>query len=491
MKGIDFNKKIKISRPQKSAITTLQQSLESDRSRIIHSAPIRRLQQKTQVFPLERNSAVRSRLTHSLEVQQIGRFIVQSIFENLNNNKILHIKLKPENFVLFERPIESLVEMACLMHDIGNPPFGHSGENAINHWFKNNISHLKPMISLSNLTNEKQINAIIHELCHFDGNAQAIRLIYSLHRFNLTHSQSASVLKYTRVGTQPENKIPTNKDYLAKKVGYFLTESLHVQTMMNEMEMKQYCRHPLSYIMEAADDISYCLADLEDAIEKNIFSLFQLTQYLKDAFNQIEPQNRPITKEKTFNELLDNVYDEACEDEISKTHQFFIKLRVAMIHPLVHHAAKQFTNNIEAVFHGRFNRALLEDNSQFDALTKSFKHVAKTHVFNHSEVETLELQGYKIIGGLLNEYKALLNMTKDDFQEIKTKKGYQFPIEQRLFNKLSNKHVAAYRLALKNPINKINPDLWEFYLRCRLLQDYISGMTDQFAFDEYKILTVC
>ncbi|WP_269139905.1 dGTP triphosphohydrolase [Psychrosphaera haliotis] len=138
----DFAKKISAIRSYSRNASTnydhqyLSEQFESDRGRIIQSAAIRRLQQKTQVFPLEKNSAVRSRLTHSLEVQQTGRHIVRTIFKKLTNEQSVAIGLKD-----FEREVETLVEMACLMHDIGNPPFGHFGESAINHWFESELDN--------------------------------------------------------------------------------------------------------------------------------------------------------------------------------------------------------------------------------------------------------------------------------------------------------------------------------------------------------------
>ncbi|PKF50105.1 dGTPase [Enterovibrio nigricans] len=486
MSKIDFGTKISAARPysKHTSRDNIQRAFESDRGRIINSAPIRRLQQKTQVFPLERNSAVRSRLTHSMEVQQVGRFIVHSIYEKLARS--------PSYCGLdgLERSVESLVEIACLMHDMGNPPFGHCGEDAINRWFASHLDTLSPMQTLTKYGVNAETAAVRQELCHFDGNAQAIRLIHSLHRFNLTYSQAASVLKYTRPGTESKEDTPSNKSYLTKKVGYYLTEKSYISELMNEMGMEKYCRHPLSYIMEAADDISYCLADIEDAVEKRILSLEKLTELLTETFRVIEPKNRPIYRTKTFEQSLNEVYQQSQTDEISKPHRFFIKLRVAMVHPLVSHAAKQFTDNLDAVFCGEFNRALLEDSSQYHAIAKTFKQVAIEHVFNDAEVETLELQGYKIIGGLLDEYRPLLELAKDDFANIVNGEGRYYPVERRLFNKLSQKHVAAYRLELKQSSQVEDPDLWEFYLRCRLLQDYISGMTDQFAFDEYKSLMV-
>lgn len=147
--AINFNTKVRGTRVYHNGIATKPrpltepdkiaalESFESDRGRIINSAAIRRLQQKTQVFPLERNAAVRSRLTHSLEVQQVGRYITQLIFKELSEKSKQEYKLTG-----LERQIESIVEMSCLMHDVGNPPFGHFGEQAINDWFSKNLLSL-------------------------------------------------------------------------------------------------------------------------------------------------------------------------------------------------------------------------------------------------------------------------------------------------------------------------------------------------------------
>ena len=159
---MDFRNKIKADRVLQSSRTDLQSALESDRGRIINSAAVRRLQQKTQVFPLERNAAVRSRLTHSLEVQQTGRFIVQSVFRALSPEK-----LEQYGLTELERPAESLVEMACLLHDVGNPPFGHSGEAAINDWFSREL----PLLSKHhNLEDNSHWQTLCKELAQFEGN---------------------------------------------------------------------------------------------------------------------------------------------------------------------------------------------------------------------------------------------------------------------------------------------------------------------------------
>lgn len=482
---MDFRNKIKADRVLQSSRTDLQSALESDRGRIINSAAVRRLQQKTQVFPLERNAAVRSRLTHSLEVQQTGRFIVQSVFRALSPEK-----LEQYGLTELERPAESLVEMACLLHDVGNPPFGHSGEAAINDWFSREL----PLLSKHhNLEDNSHWQILCKELAQFEGNAQAIRLVYSLQQMNLTYSQLACILKYTRLASvaKPDKTDPLS--YLQKKPGYYATEQAVVEKLWQELGTEPGCRHPLTYIMEAADDISYCLADIEDAVEKGLLSLSHLADELNKAFTALEPQQRLIATHNgasaSFSVLIKAALDKAQEEPINKTSAFFIKLRVDMIHPLVRHAAQQFIDNIAAVYSGRLNRALLEDNSQYHAITSAFKQVARQFVFNQSEVETLELQGFRIIAGLFDSYRPLLYLSQADFTALLRNEGYHWPQQQRLVHRLPNKHLAAYRLAVAQLTT--DDGAQELYYRCRLLQDFISGMTDHFAFDEYQTLVQC
>ncbi|MDX1537344.1 dGTPase [Arsukibacterium sp.] len=482
---MDFRNKIKADRLLQSRVGDLQSALESDRGRIINSAAVRRLQQKTQVFPLERNAAVRSRLTHSLEVQQTGRFIVQTVFRLLSEQQQAEYGL-----TALERPIESLVEMACLLHDVGNPPFGHSGESAINSWFSQVLPELT---RCHQLTDNTLWQTLCTELAQFEGNAQAIRLVHSLQRMNLTYTQVGCILKYTRLGAEHKPDQHHQQSYLQKKPGYYFAEQQFVQQLWQQLATEPGCRQPLTYIMEAADDISYCLADLEDAVEKGLFSLPELAAQLNLAFTELEPANRLIATHsggsESFSALVKAALDKAGAEPINKNSEFFIKLRVGMIHPLVRHAAEQFITNIEPVYHGSLNRALLEDGSQYHAITSTFKQVARQFVFNQPEVETLELQGQRIIAGLLSCYQPLLQLSAADFSTVLQNKGYAFGREQRLAHRLPNKHVAAYQLAIA--ANNNNAPAVELYYRCRLLQDFISGMTDHFAFDEYQTLVLC
>lgn len=469
-------------------IARLEDQLESDRGRIINSAAVRRLQQKTQVFALERNAAVRSRLTHSLEVQQTGRYITRTIFSRLGADA--------ERYGLkgLDRAAETLVEMACLMHDVGNPPFGHFGEAAISRWFADNLHQLAPF--REGAASGSLREPLGRELCCFEGNAQAIRLISHLQKLNLTYVQAASMFKYTRAATEPAPAKGAPLAYLGKKPGYYFSETGFVTAMRNALGMEPGHRHPLAYIMEAADDISYCLADLEDSVDKGILTIDGMAEELKAAFAAVRPKDhqeahfRVFGKQRSFGQLVNEALDRARAEPINADHEFFVWLRVKLIHPLVNHAAETFVTHIADVFHGRLDRALLEDDSPCHSVIETLKRVAVKKVFSVPEVETLELQGYRIITGLLAHYRPLLTLTAAEFGELESGGGKRFLLESRLFKRLPDKHVRAYLMLRDQTPVGASDELWERYCRCRLLQDMVSGMTDQFALDEFRTLSV-
>lgn len=497
MNGIDFRNKINWQRHYRPYQGTKDEHeilriFESDRGRIINSAAIRRLQQKTQVFPLERNAAVRTRLTHSLEVQQVGRYIAKEVLTRLKEQG------QQESLGLKQLagPFESIVEMACLMHDIGNPPFGHFGESAINDWFR---QLLDPDSTAGNGVGDGCIPAVLRwcgdefdplrakirqDLSNFEGNAQAIRMVHTLMKMNLTWAQVGCILKYTRPAWYAGD-IPASHAYLMKKPGYYLAEEEYVARLRDELELQPHCRFPLTYIMEAADDISYCVADLEDAVEKNIFSVEQLYAYLQQLWPTHQPDDLFATVVTTALDKSRSSQTGRCSED-----QFFMYLRVNTVAELVPHAASRFIEHLPAVYHGEFNEALLEDGSPHSLLLDIFKKVAFRHVFNHPDVEQLELQGYRVISGLLDIYRPLLQLSRQEFSELVAQdylKGY--PIATRLFHKLSTRFRQAYSEAMelldKTPQET---DIWEYYYRVRLIQDYISGMTDLYAWDEYRRL---
>lgn len=500
MAKIDFRSKINWHRRYRSqrgdkSEHEILRIFESDRGRIINSPAIRRLQQKTQVFPLERNAAVRTRLTHSLEVQQVGRYIAKEILGRLKEQNLL----AEYGLDALTGPFESIVEMACLMHDIGNPPFGHFGEAAINDWF---CQRLHPADAADQPLNtdrcmvadlrlhqdEAALNdlrrKVRQDICHFEGNAQGIRLVHTLMRMNLTWAQVGCILKYTRPAWW-RGEAPASHDYLMKKPGYYLSEQPYIEMLRKALNLAPHCRFPLTWIMEAADDISYCVADLEDAVEKRIFSVERLYQYLCQAWQE-------HGKGSLFAQIVEDAWEKSRANSLSRSteDQFFMYLRVNTLNKLVPYAAQRFIDNLAPIFVGEFNHALLEDDSSFSQLLKLYKKVAGRHVFIHPDVEQLELQGYRVISGLLEIYKPLLQLSRQDFSELVQKERIQrLPIESRLFNKLSTRHRLAYVEALRKlSSGSAEYPVMEYYYRCRLIQDYISGMTDLYAWDEYRRL---
>lgn len=492
---VNFKDKISRQRPYARVEAGLKASegelaqvidqLESDRGRIINSAAVRRLQQKTQVFPLERNAAVRSRLTHSLEVQQTGRFIVRTLYKQLGE--------RAGEFGLdgLEGALESLVEMACLMHDIGNPPFGHFGEFAIGQWFGDRLDDLFESAVPARPGDAALRDRMLADLKQFEGNAQAIRLVVSLSRLNLTYTQTAGLLKYVRAAYAPRPEKGSPGAYLNKKPGFYLSEEAFVAGLREALGLQPGTRHPVAYIMEAADDIAYCLADIEDSVEKGIFTIEQLSQLLLAKFAEHGSPDEPIASTgRSFRAMVAYAESRAQRESINRVGEFFIWLRVNLVHPLVQHAAAQFVEQIEAVYHGTLDRALLEDASLPNAIVQTFKGVAMDHVFCHREVETLQLQGYRILQGLLDFYAPLLSVSPDTFGELIEGSCRREPHLQMLARRLPSQLVKAYREALNaSSADPRELPLWEFYYRCRLLQDVVSGMTDQLAQDEFRTLS--
>ncbi|NVK73229.1 MAG: dGTPase [Oceanospirillaceae bacterium] len=500
---INFRQKIRSNRLHNSRnsddtkIAPLSE-FESDRGRIINSAAIRRLQQKTQVFPLERNAAVRSRLTHSMEVQQVGRYISQLVFQNLSKDKG---KLEEYGLAGLDRQFESIVEMSCLMHDVGNPPFGHFGEDTMIKWFEKHTSQFLKRFMLgtddSDIKLNDELTALKRDICNFEGNAQAIRLVHSLLALNLTYSQLSGIMKYTRRGDTPK----PDKDYLQKKVGFYLSEAPFIKVLREALNIQEGRRSPFAYIMEAADDISYGVADIEDAEEKGILSIADLPNILREEFiNTCQSDDFKLPVNKMMEDIIDSAESMYQQNKIDS--MFFVGLRVGINKELPKYACKRFIDNIDAIFHGSFNNALIEDGSYHHAVVETLKTVARKYAFSTPEVEGQELQGYRIINGLLDIYAPLLQLNREDFQKVLDNKKPP-AYEARLFHKLSQKHVRAYRSAIEesklaefkkhfenSDLKSISDEAWEFYFRCRLIQDYISGMTDQFAYDEYRALHV-
>lgn len=478
---IDYTKRFTLHRefyPSK----TIEISIESDRGRILSSPALRRLQKRTQVFALELNASIRSRLTHSMEVGQNARYIAKTILSLLKDKEGLDTYGLEE----LENAFISTSEMTSLLHDIGNPPFGHFAEQTINKWI--NIHALPIMESFECTCEEsKKLKEMISkDICNYDGNAQAIRVISKLQRLNLSYAQMLAVLKYTRGAYEDEPLKSDPLNYIKKKPGYYYSEKDFVLKMQESLGMKSGHRFPITYIMEAADDISYLTADLEDSVQKGILSLDEVYKIITDECIK--------QKESYLLGVIEKQYKKAKQNEEPyQFNMFFTFLRVTLVTSFVKHVSAVFVENHEAVFEGSFNSALLEydKQSEFYKALNVLQDISVKYIYAHKEVQTLELQAYKIINSLLEIYKPLLELSSNDFEFLLEDKKIECFISVRLIKRISSKQIVAYKQDVKKLDKKETQKytILEWYHRVRLIIDYISGMTDDYALEEYRVLS--
>lgn len=475
MTPVDYSKIITSERRSKSRISgrNLTEQLASDRSRILYSAPFKRLSKKAQVFSLENNAAIRNRVTHTLEVSDVGRWIAYQITQNLIKSN----ELNPE----LQLPFMYAVENACLLHDIGNPPFGHFGEAAVQKWFGDNWSdcYIKSR-NFGELPPSDEINRLIKDFLEFDGNPQGLRIALRLQRdrdefsLNLTYTTILSAIKYVR---SPSEESDNN---LRKKPGYFESEKDIIRDIKSIVGVPYHARYPMAYVMEAADDIAYCISDIEDGIEKNIITAEEFFQELNDEWSKVEG----IEDDNTF------PIGEIDQSEANADFRFF-QFKTSYTRKAIQIATDKFLEHKDKLLSGTY-LGIFSDSSVESSAIKCLKTVARRKLFRSPEAENPELAGYSIVTGLLDAFKPLLTCDRSDFNKLLDSRttpnsvtGKGLDLQWRLFNKLPRKHIVAYEDQLKEFEGK---DVPEWYFRAHLIIDYIAGMTDDFALELYQLL---
>ncbi len=407
---------------------------QRDYDRIIFSAPFRRLQNKTQVFPLPGSVFVHNRLTHSIEVASVGRSLGHSVSERLEQDGAAEPELLAS--------ISDIVSAASLAHDMGNPPFGHSGERAIQHYFANGEGQ-----ELANHLSREQLA----DVENFDGNANTFRLLshsFAGRRrggFSLTYPTLASIIKYPRPSLN------------VKKFGYFQQDDETFRSIMETLAIPlidpdggTYARHPLVYLVEAADDICYQAMDIEDAYRLGIFSYDETRRLYMNYFD-------PVADASTFDNL-----GKVC-DYVTDRHEQVAYMRTLVIGLLVREATRIFCDNIEAILAGAFKGSLM---SHLDGRAKAaMAHMAETaveRVYRHQSVAQIELSGFAIIGTLTHKFIEALT------------------------------HQDHYYSSLLLPFipdqYRVGPDA-TVYDKIMSAVDTVSGMTDLYALDLYNRLT--
>lgn len=388
---------------------------ESDRARVVFSAPFRRLQQKAQVFSLEENASVRSRLTHSLEVAQVGRFLADQIVEKL----LIEDKINLEQ----GRAFITFVEIACLMHDLGNPPFGHFGEAAIQKWFgANGESKLRIALSLKPRKDEDSIELThqdaLADFLEFDGNCQGLRIVALLqwkdhgHGLNLTYTSMAAYLKYLRAAQFEAEKTITKQFH--KKAGFFQTEWPLIQKIWSHLGYTKDNpqRFPLTYVMEAADDIAYCISDLEDSIEKGLLKSQHVFPELERIW-KLDIENSSIPMDENA-QTIGNILSTASDSSTADASSTFLIFRTNLSRLLTDIACKEYCSNHSDILSGAC-KGLIKEESPGGRILEILKTFCRKNVYQHASVQRTELVGLSAIFGLLDHFGILLCCNRKKF----------------------------------------------------------------------------
>ncbi|MCA9470335.1 MAG: deoxyguanosinetriphosphate triphosphohydrolase, partial [Nitrospira sp.] len=416
---------------------------QRDYDRIVYCSAFRRLQDKAQVFPLAKSDFVRTRLTHSLEVSCVGRSLGTEVGVQLHKKKKLPDGIEPGD-------IGNIVAAACLAHDIGNPPFGHSGEAAIGEWFRNSETGKKLTQSLD--LGEKA------DLENFEGNAQGFRILTRLQNphnpgLQLTCATLATFTKYPRESYLDQE---TYKGDCWKKHGFFKKEQSIFEEVAKEVGLlkksKQFSvwtRHPLAYLMEAADDICYRVNDLEDGFRLGYILLPEAQELLRDLLSP--------------NESLKKL------DQISHDHDKIGYLRAKAINELIGQTVEYFIKEEDTILRGDLQTSLIKNIPSANAL-KKISTVSKEKIFKAREVLDIEIPGFRVFSGLLKAFLAAANNVQE-YGEKATKKS------QLILGLIPDQFLGDDR----------TPDE-SAYVRTIKITDYVSGMTDSFAVSLYKRL---
>ena len=416
---------------------------QRDFDRIIFSSAFRRLQNKTQVFPLPGSVFVHNRLTHSLEVSSVGRSLGSLAGEFIVQNFENELTEDSKNFYLYN--LNNVIAAACLCHDIGNPAFGHSGEDAIASFFEKNESELKPKFT------EKEWA----DLVNFEGNANAIRILTHKQTgkdeggTQLTYTTLASIAKY------PCEAIAKKKGHVnRKKFGFFQSEKQTFLNIANATKMiveseepAIFKRHPFVWLVEAADDICYNIIDMEDAHRLGIISTADCENLFRDLIKSVNEKDAKRSAEKL---LL-----------FSNKNERISYLRAKVINALINKSTELYQQHFSEILDGTLNKALLDI---FKSESESFQEVERfsiEKIYGHRSVVEIENAGYNVMYELLNHFIPPIIKEKSE------RKGFEKKALQLIPSQFIYEDGTVYEKVLG-------------------VLDFVSGMTDNFATDLYR-----
>ncbi|WP_374329805.1 dGTP triphosphohydrolase [Soonwooa sp.] len=416
---------------------------QRDFDRIIFSSAFRRLQNKTQVFPLPGSVFVHNRLTHSLEVASVGRSLGSLIGDFVSKNYKNDLNETSNNFYQYQ--LSDVIAAACLCHDIGNPAFGHSGEDAIASYFEQNEKDLKPLF------NEKEWA----DLVNFEGNANAIRVLTHQQQgkdeggTQLTFSTLASIAKY------PCEAIAKQKGIIhRKKFGFFQNSKATFLEIAKATGMQHesdepiiHKRHPFVWLVEAADDICYSIIDMEDAHRLGIVNSRDCEDLFIDLVKSVNPDDI-----KRVNDKL---------DIIKNPNERISYLRAKVINSLINKSISTYQANFDKIIDGTMDKALLDIFKQESSSLTEIERFSIEKIYNHKAVIEIENAGYNVMYELLDHFIPSIILKKSE------RKNYD-------------------KMALKLIPKQFVYEEGSVYDKVLGVLDFVSGMTDNYATDLYR-----
>lgn len=461
--------------------------LDSDHLRILSSSSFRRLQDKTQLFPLEKNDYARTRLTHSCEVAATAKAIGECVIRLLNKRK----KQKDGIGSLFQpfKRIDDVAYLSSLLHDIGNPPFGHYGEDVIRKYFEKNWDKL----SYWHDGEEKQLALLFPvdgpeycEFCGFDGNAQALRVVSKLERYgddpyglNLTLGVISGIIKY------PYDAEYALKVLKKKKFGYFKSEEEVIEKLKEKRLFFFGNRCAVAYLVEAADDISMTISDFEDGIKKGCIRLRDVSMYRKH-------RGEKVTR---FRDEFKRYYDENSKNQSEEPMiATAIRMLNSLRNSLIVDVAKAFVDLLEewqAPFPQQLNskrqkiQPLIEKSDHYPVV-RMLKEIVEDNVYQDIQIVAPELKGENILYTLIDKMiHSVLFLSVEDLQSSNAKKP-----ESKIAKLISKNYIDGFmKENADSHIFGDDKERREVYLKLRLVIDQVSGMTDSYAEQVYRNIT--
>lgn len=474
---------------------------EKDYWRIINCPSFRRLQDKTQVFPLDKSDFVRTRLTHSLEVSSIGRQLVEMIYNRLQSSDNPRWRPYPMTARQAEDAAE-IVACAGLLHDIGNPPFGHFGEDVVKSWFADHLDELyydevdgngatvRVKVALDGQAPDapegSERRALVEDLKCFEGNAQAFRLLTKLHRvdsergLNLTAAVLNTIVKYP---TDSLHVRPKDANVCLHKLGFYQADREDFERVANsthtlfpdaEGAPEAFHRHPLTFILEAADDIAYATADLEDSFKKGLFTIDEFKRFFEDQVERRKGQDKHMYRNELLNKL------NQLSRRYAQTPQRAFRCWINWVrYALITCAAFGFTFHYEQIMQGRYGGELLEDTNHEQTM-EILKGAMKKYAYPDRGIVKLELAAKTIIDGLMSRFvPAAIDWDVDSVSRMPDRKA-----EEKLMGLIPEELKAAYRASKQEGDKAYN-----LYLRLLMVADFVSDMTDSYAKMLYQELS--